>query len=126
MSNHYVFMFVMQHELNYKAIEEAINNNVITCFVKKIFYTYASTSTEIDSVIILHKTPLAEIVLETLSTITTSQSNTQLPTTDVETNEIALTIGAKATNVDSSLFSRPKITNIPTKKQRIEKSEKED
>ena len=99
---------------------------MITCFVKKMINTYASTSTEKYSAIILHKTPMADILSQVPSSIAYSESSTQAPITSPHINQTAVTTGAKDTNVHSSLLSTLKITESPTRKQRTEKSEKED
>nr|XP_027108928.1 replication protein A 70 kDa DNA-binding subunit B-like [Coffea arabica] len=113
-----------KHELNYQAIEEAINNTIITCFVKKMANTHASGSTEKYSAIILHKSLLAEIISQIPSTTGYSEPNPELPSTSIDENVVST--APKDTNVTSSCLSTLKISESPTKKQRSDKYQKQD
>ena len=123
-SNVNLFILIVQHELNYQAIEEAINNTIITCFVKKMPNTHASGSTEKYSAIILHKSLLAEIISQIPSTTGYSEPNPELPSTSIDENVVST--APKDTNVTSSCLSTLKISESPTKKQRSDKYQKQD
>nr|XP_027086582.1 uncharacterized protein LOC113708318 [Coffea arabica] len=112
-----------KHQLNYIAIEQAIENTILTCFVKKMMGNRGSGDTEKYTAIIVHKANAPEIISKipttpaSIATSSTCASSTPGPSTAEAV--------PKHSTFDSELFTALKITESPTKRQRTDVTDME-
>nr|XP_027064184.1 replication protein A 70 kDa DNA-binding subunit B-like isoform X2 [Coffea arabica] len=123
-----------KHQLDYTAIEQAIESSILTCFVKKMTGNRGPADTEKYAAIIVHKANAAELISSTsrnsASTSTPSTNPLTAPeSSNLTTSSTILNATAQsyrgATNLDSNLFTTLKITETPTKKQRTDPTDME-